>query len=111
MWDDGGPGGDEVGIARLSEGEVFHLLDVSAGGEGFFAAGEDDGPDGGVGVIVLQGGIEFGEEGVGESVEGAGAAESDCVEAEASAMSAMRAGDVRKGVCTESDSGLGCGET
>ena len=53
VWDGRGPGGDEVGVVGLAEGEVFHLLDVSAGGEGLFAAGEDNGPDGGVGVIIL----------------------------------------------------------
>ena len=110
MWDGSGPGGDEVGIVCLAEGEIFHLLDVGTSGEGLFAAGEDDGADGGVQVVVLQGGVEFGEESGGKSVEGAGTVESDCVKAEASARSAMGAGDVRRGFRTESDSGLGHGE-
>lgn len=71
----GGPGRNEIGVVGLAEGQVFHLFDVSAGGEGFFAAGEHDGAGGGVIVEGEEGGIELGEEGTGESVEGAGAVE------------------------------------
>lgn len=73
--DGGGPGSDEIGVVGLAEGQVFHLFDVGTGGEGFFAAGEHDGAGGGVIVEGEEGGVELGEEGGGEGVEGAGAVE------------------------------------
>lgn len=59
----------------MAEGQVFHLFDVGTGGEGFLAAGEHDGAGGGVIIEGKEGGVELGEEGGGEGVEGAGAVE------------------------------------
>lgn len=59
----------------MAEGQVFHLFDVSTGGEGFLAACEHDGAGGGVIVKGEEGVVELGEEGGGEGVEGAGAVE------------------------------------
>ena len=75
--DCGGPRGDEIGIGNVAEGEVFHLFDVCTSCEGFCAACEHDGADGVVIVVFCQGVVEFGEEGRGERVKGAGAVEGD----------------------------------
>jgi hypothetical protein len=76
--------GDEVGplfyevvAVGGAEGEVGHLFDVGAGGEGFVRAGEDDGADGGGGLEGAEGGVEFEDEGGGEGIEGFGAVELD----------------------------------
>ena len=62
------PALDEV--VSVGVGEVFssHFFDVGAGGEGFLAAGEDGGTDGGVGIKGAEGGVEFGYEGCEEGV-------------------------------------------
>ena len=70
-----GPGGDEVGAVGVGEGERCHLLDVGAGREGFVGASQHDGADGGGGGEVRERGVEFGEEGGGERVQGFGAVE------------------------------------
>lgn len=76
----------------MAESKVFHLLDICACGESFLASGEDDGADGVIVVVALQGVVEFEEEGGGEGVEGAGAVEGDCGVTAVSAPSAMDAG-------------------
>lgn len=78
MRDGGGPRGDEVGVVCLAEGEIFHLFDIGSGCEGFFAACEDNGTDGVVIVVFLQGVVEFAEEGGGEGIECSRAVEGDC---------------------------------
>lgn len=72
-----GPGLDELLSVGLGEGEGGHLLDVCAGGEGALGAGEDDGADGGGGLELAEGVVEFGYEGGGEGVESFGTVEGD----------------------------------
>lgn len=68
-----GPGLDELLGVGLGEGEGGHLLDVCAGGEGALGAGEDDGADGGRGLELAEGLVEFGYQGSGEGIERLGA--------------------------------------
>jgi len=77
LGDHGGPHFDEVGHVGLGEGEVLHLLDVGAGREGLFGAGDDDGADLVVLVEFVEGIVEFEEEGGGERVQGFGPVEGD----------------------------------
>lgn len=79
----------------MAEGDIFHLFDIGSGREGLFAACEDNGTNGVVIVVFLQGVVEFAEEGGGEGVECSRAVKRDCAVAIVSATSAMEAGDGR----------------
>ena len=72
-----GPQLDEVVAVGRGEGQVLHLFDVGAGGEGALAACDDDGADGRVAIVGFEGAIEFVEERRAEGVEGFRAVELD----------------------------------
>ena len=73
-----GPVLDEVIAVGGAKGQVLHLLDVCTGGEGALGAGEDDGANGLVGLVVAEGGVELEDEGRAEGIEGLGAVQLDC---------------------------------
>lgn len=72
-----GPVLDEVIAVSGAEGQVLHFLDVCTGGKGALGAGEDDGANGLVGLVVAEGSIELEDEGGEEGIEGLGAVQLD----------------------------------
>ena len=68
---------DEVFGIGLHVGFVGHLLDVGAGREGFFAAGQHDRADRGIAFQIVEGGSDLRDEGGVERIERLGPIERD----------------------------------